>query len=508
MTDITALPLLTGRTICLEDALDGDDDVLAELRYPEQEREFWDYLIAHRADIETLVCYHLNITQCHVCVAETWKTGSFNTCVPILIPASGHQGPQKIFIRFPLPYKLGEVNNPGNVEEKLRTEIAVYIWLRKHCPDISIPTLYGFGLPDGQCFTHPQKAPFFTGLLWEIRRSISSWLRFPTPCDYVRRRLQNPFKSGYILLSEAKGEPLHRSWEDHRHDKSYRSRLFRDLARLSLSLNKISFPRIGSLTIDSNGVITLSNRPLTLYLQKLENEGIPSGIPRERTYTSIEPYLSDLLSFQDHKILHQPNAIHDQDDGKIQLSALTALRATMHHFIRPQYRDGPFFLTLTDLHRSNIFVDKQWNIQTIIDLEWACTQPVEMQLPPYWLTSKAVDGFKDAESVAELNSLLEEYFEIYKGEEQGILYQVPIMRHVWETGSFWYFQAVLVPKGMYKVFNSHIQPLFNKEHCEDSIFDEVFSCYWGMKAQEVITQKVKDKEDYTMQVKRAFSACR
>jgi hypothetical protein len=109
----------------------------------------------------------------------------------------------------------------------------------------------------------------------------------------------------------------------------------------------------------------------------------------------------------------------------MQMAALTALRATMHRFIRTEYRDGPFFLTLTDLHRSNIWVDEQWNIQTIIDLEWACSQPVEMQLPPYWLTSKAVDGFDEPESVAELETLLKEYFDIYEEEEKmrnGTLY--------------------------------------------------------------------------------------
>ncbi|KAL3419067.1 aminoglycoside phosphotransferase [Phlyctema vagabunda] len=327
-------------TIRLGDALDDDDNVLPQLRYPGQKKEFWDYLMAHNAEIATL----------------------FNVCIPVLIPATGRRGHEKVFTRFPLPYKIGEAQNPGNVEEKLRTEIAAYIWLQEQCPDVPIPTLYGFGLPGGQC---------------------------------------------------------------------------------------------------------------------------------------------------DCKILHQPNAVLDQDDGEMQLAALTALRATMHRFTRPEYRDGPFFFTLTDLHRSNIFVNDQWNIQTIIDLEWACSQPVEMQLPPYWLTSKAVDGFKDPESVADLDKLLREYFEIYAVEEKtrnGALYQAPIMRHVWEIESFWYFQAVKVPKGMYRIINSNIQPLFNKEHCEASIFDQVFWWYWGVTAQEVIKKKIKDKEDYTVHLKQAFGA--
>jgi hypothetical protein len=133
--------------------------------------------------------------------------------------------------------------------------------------------------------------------MWEIKRHILSFLDLPTPCNYVRRTLHNPVRSGYLILGEAKGEPLHQSWEAHRHDEFYRSRLFHSLARISLSLNKTPLPRIGSLTFDSRGIISLSNRPLTLYLQMLENEGIPSGIPRQRTYASVEPYISDLLSF-------------------------------------------------------------------------------------------------------------------------------------------------------------------------------------------------------------------
>ena len=340
-----------------------------------------------------------------------------------------------------------------------------------------------------------------------IRRTALLLLGFPAPCNYVQRRLHNPFKSGYVIISEAKGKQLHSTWEIHRHDKSYRSRLFRGLARISVSLNKTPLPRIGSLTLDADGVISLSNRPLNLHFHKLEDEGIPSGIPRQGTYGSIEPYLSDFLSFQDNRIRFQPNAIHNREDAEMQIAALTGLRATMHRFIRTEYRDGPYFLTLTDMHGSNIFVDEHWNVQTVIDLEWACSQPIEMQLPPYWLTSRAVNQFADPESVAELDALLGEYFDIYAEEEMaqnGSLYQSPIMQHVWQSGSFWYFQAATIPKGMYTIFNSHVQPLFNRDHCKKAIFDEVFWWYWGVDVKDVVERKLKDKENYNADLKRAF----
>jgi hypothetical protein len=45
---------------------------------------------------------------------------------------------------------------------------------------------------------------------------------------------------------------------------------------------------------------------------------------------------------------------------------------------------------LTDLHGPNIFVDQDWHIKHIIDLEWACSLPIEMLGPPYWMTGCTV----------------------------------------------------------------------------------------------------------------------
>jgi hypothetical protein len=39
---------------------------------------------------------------------------------------------------------------PGNVDEKLRTEAATYIWLQSNCPNIPVPRLFGFGFPGTQ----------------------------------------------------------------------------------------------------------------------------------------------------------------------------------------------------------------------------------------------------------------------------------------------------------------------------------------------------------------------
>ncbi|KAM3511876.1 hypothetical protein MY11210_004494 [Beauveria gryllotalpidicola] len=241
----------------------------------------------------------------------------------------------------------------------------------------------------------------------------------------------------------------------------------------------------------------------------VENDGVALRIPRQRTYLEVESYLSDLLSLQDTKLQEQPNAVLDAEDGRRQMAALVALRATMHRFIDPDLRQGPFYLSLTDLHQSNIFVDEQWNIKTIIDLEWTHTLPAEMQTPPYWLTSRAVDGMRDALHRQEYEEALEEYLAVYTDEERkrtGSTRQADLQRRTWHSGSFWFFKAATIPKGMYNLFNRHIQPMFNEDHPDLSVFDDVFYWYWGLEASSIIDRKLGEREEYIKELRKAHRA--
>lgn len=74
--------------------------------------------------------------------------GSFNIILVVYTEYSTKkENGSKVIIRFPLPFIVGEASHPGNAEEKLRCEAAAYIWIAKHCPDIPIPGLRGFGFP-------------------------------------------------------------------------------------------------------------------------------------------------------------------------------------------------------------------------------------------------------------------------------------------------------------------------------------------------------------------------
>lgn len=133
----------------LQDVLDCERNMLVELQLPEKQDEFVYYLNEHRHVIAATVARHLNATHssCEVLPIEAWILGSFNLCVPLRI--SGHPI-QRVMMRFPLPYKIGEDYHPGNVDEKLCTEAATYIWLDENCPEVPIPRLLGYSYSNGQ----------------------------------------------------------------------------------------------------------------------------------------------------------------------------------------------------------------------------------------------------------------------------------------------------------------------------------------------------------------------
>lgn len=214
----------------------------------------------------------------------------------------------------------------------------------------------------------------------------------------------------------------------------------------------------------------------------------------------------DLLACQDNRIRHQPNSIHNTEDGYDQLAALTAMRACLPTFTKNS-RDGPFALSLTDLSRDNIFVDKDWNIAKIIDLEWACVRPIEMITPPSWLSGQHLDDV--ALDPDEYTQVVQEFFEASAAEEQARYETYSFthtMRDAWETGSFWYTHAVSSPSLLAAVFPYRIQPLFSQPPGSDgAAFESAVAPFWDRDVPQFIANKLAEKELYAERLRRLFA---
>ncbi|KAF1736134.1 hypothetical protein CRV24_005072 [Beauveria bassiana] len=339
---------------------------------------------------------------CTVLPLETWIQGNFNICVLVLVKAGDTI--KKLIFRCPIPFV--ERQYPGTIDEKVSCEVATYIWMQEHCPDIRIPYLYAFGFTDGDyvrsCslpFIRVQQTSVYTSLWRKAWQWVYRCLRYPILSDYIRDSGAPAVNSAYMLLEyigPETGKMLSLTWPDHLSDTARRKNLFASMARIMLSLARLPQPYIGSFKFNTlDGTVALSNRPLTCTMAIFEQRGTPRTIPQDRLYQSTDSFASDMLTLHDTHFLHDSHAVRDEDDAQERMTLRTLLRAVSHFFILHERRSGPYLLQPTDFHQSNILVDEEWNITCLIDLEWFCALPVEMMAVPHWLTNCSIDTIID-----------------------------------------------------------------------------------------------------------------
>lgn len=146
-----ALSISGGEKLSLSAAQRNERNILARLRRSQATIQLYQDLWHDRKAIEALVAHHLGVSDPSACTLEpmdTWMKGQFNICMLVRVQTGDGNTVRKIF-RCPMPHKLGEQYFPGAVQEKVRAEVAAYVWIEAHCPEIPIPTLHGFGLSIG-----------------------------------------------------------------------------------------------------------------------------------------------------------------------------------------------------------------------------------------------------------------------------------------------------------------------------------------------------------------------
>ncbi|EJT79819.1 hypothetical protein GGTG_04902 [Gaeumannomyces tritici R3-111a-1] len=231
-------------------------------------------------------------------------------------------------------------------------------------------------------------------------------------------------------------------------------------------------PRIGSFQFHDDGTISLTNRPLESTIARLENEGAPRTMPQNATYQATEAYVSDMLTFHDRSFLNHPNA-------------------------------RPFILQHTDLHGGNVFVDDEWNVTCIIDLEWLCALPAESIKLPVWFICRGIDQLV-GEDLVRFRLIKDDFTSALEKEEQAAAACLPlsrILRESWESGATWFWFSVYSLNAAVYVVQDHIVPKFTKETTK---FKEVMHQFWGPGVAEVIQAKLADKEAYDEEIRKLF----
>lgn len=340
---------------------------------------------------------------------------------------------------------------------------------------------------------------------------MKCWLLKDLPFAGDDYQMKDDLGAYLIIDYIEEGETLPWTGLDSRPD--LRANLFRDLAKLMLAISRVNLPKIGSFIIDNDGYLCLANRPLTLMLHHLENQGIPVNIPRTQTFTSVDSYVNTLITCHDNHLSLRPNAVNSWSDCGSQMTALTLMRTLRSHFFNPQLNGGPFVFSLTDLHPANILVTEDWHIKCIIDLEWACSLPIEFICPPIWLTCEAIDKI----NIEDYDRLRQQFMHIYEDEEKAIYAdnsprKSHIMSTAWNLRTFWFCNALESLTGLHAIFYNHIQPLYSEKHADDPNFFVILCHYWrpgnSKFVSEFLKSRLESKADYDKRLKGMFQESR
>ncbi|KAM3547919.1 hypothetical protein ARSEF4850_009724 [Beauveria asiatica] len=515
---MTTRNLLSG-PITFSAANGRSTNVLQSLQYPRRKLAFYSYIQERVELLAELIAHHLGAKPSEIAVSpqEWWRHGSFNLCIPVLVKADLKKTslPQFVMIRFPLPYRVGEAAHPGNSDEKLRCEAATYAWIDENCPDVPIPKLFGFGLGTNERFTKSDFVPWWSRWCHEARRFLLSTAGYEQPSQYVCHNSSrfDALGIGYLLIESIavdKGDMLSKFWAENRDDSRLHN-LQRDIARIMVSLAQHPLPRIGTFSMDSGGYLRLDNRPISVESTIHENEGLTPMVSRSTTFSSVKDFILSQISTFEARFLEQLNAIVDRRDALYQMAGLTAARVALPQLLRDDLQNGPFVFSLRDLHRSNIFVDQDWNVTAIIDLEFASSWPAEFIQTPYWLEYEFINdvtptGF-EARHI-EFMKHIRRAEQLLSRENSGTESLSSIMQRSWDEGTFWVPLALRDPVSFAELFYQRILigcfGLTTEEIKNEQNY--VFcSHFFRRNCQSIIDKKLNDQRTYVDALKEAFA---
>ncbi|UNI17472.1 hypothetical protein JDV02_003812 [Purpureocillium takamizusanense] len=185
----------------------------------------------------------------------------------------------------------------------------------------------------------------------------------------------------------------------------------------------------------------------------------------------------------------------------------------MHYFMSADTQNGPYLLQLTDLHQRNVFVDDDWNVTCLIDLEWISALPVEMVSVPYWITTCSIDGIIDDEydtfdkARRAFLAIMDEEAANIPAQQQHNVKITSAMRCAWESKGVWFWACLRSINAWLFVFEDHILPKFSTDRGLIADVRQV-STFWqeNIKVDTIVEAKVDDEERYQAEFRSLFDS--
>lgn len=173
---------------------------------------------------------------------------------------------------------------------------------------------------------------------------------------------------------------------------------------------------------------------------------------------------------------------------------------------------GLFILQFTDLHASNIFVDADWNITGIIDLDFICSLPPDMLCMPSWLCIDDLDDISRNrdEFAASYDSFLQTFAAAEKKQQHHSTLLADTMRQAWHSGAYWVYYSFISVNAMAIMVSDHIFPIFGFESTldEEEAFFRSLSHFWCRNSEQFVQRKMKEKVQYDLDLQNYFDTAK
>lgn len=360
-------------------------------------------------------------------------------------------------------------------------------------------------------YSHESYRPWYLRLFRKFKRHLNDLLHRDIPSCYTLHPSRHHLPTAYMLLEHIGpnvGQMLSNTWPRQLNDLERRERLFRGISRAMLSLARVPQPRIGSFQFHDDCYIRLTNRPLTCTMMMFENDGTRRAIERTETYTCTESFASGMISYHDNHFISQRN-VGNEKECRDNMALRTLLRALSSKYSNREFRNGPFALQFTDLHAGNIFVDEDWNVTCLLDLEWISALPVEMLAVPYWVTNRKIDEVAAKDHFEEFNRVRQQFMHMFEEEEAKGGSDTPlsrVMQDTWDSKAFWFWHCLVSVDAMCWLIWEQICPQYDASW--GSSMSKMLSKFWCQNSQEMVDKKMNEHQVYEEELRDAFKTNR
>lgn len=249
---------------------------------------------------------------------------------------------------------------------------------------------------------------------------------------------------------------------------------YRNMARVLIGLSRCKFTQIGAVGRDESGRWCVKKRPVTLNMNELVSCGnYPPNMLPQRAFLTANDYFTTLAEIHiTHLRTQRNNAVDNEADCQKKYVARQLFLKIARKFSNA-YNRGPFPLYCDDLRPSNVIVDSDLNLQSVIDWEYCYAAPAELTYcSPWWLLLKRPDSLKEGEFesfLAEYHPRHHLFLEVLREEEdksiqQGTIFEcqrlsTPMAASL-DNGHFWFCLAATSSYGFDDIYWKFVDPLY------------------------------------------------